>query len=109
MRESIQSSDSIPACPTSGSPCASSRAARACASAAATVQGVQLIVAVNAAPVDGAANEAVIRAVAKAFGLRPRQVTLVSGQTARTKTLALSIDDADAGLVAARLAELLDA
>ncbi len=71
--------------------------------------GRELIVAVNAAPVDGAANEAVIRAVAKAFGLRPRQVTLVSGQTARTKTLALSIDDGDAGVVASRLAELLEA
>lgn len=50
----------------------------------------QLVVSVNAPPVDGRANEAVCAAVAAALGLRPRQVTLVSGQTARTKVLRLT-------------------
>jgi uncharacterized protein len=67
----------------------------------------QLIVAVNAPPVDGAANEAVVAAVAAAVGLRPRQVTLVTGHTARSKVLALDVPDADEGRIRARLAELL--
>lgn len=53
----------------------------------------QLIVAVNAPPVDGAANEAVISAVAKALGLRRRHVTLVAGHTARTKVLEIDVPD----------------
>ena len=59
----------------------------------------QLIVAVNAPPVDGAANEAVTRAVASALDVRPRQVTLVSGHTARSKVLEVDVpDSAAAGL-----------
>ena len=50
-----------------------------------------LVVAVGARAVDGAANEAVVAAVACAFGVRPRHVTLVSGSRARTKIL--DIDD----------------
>ena len=44
----------------------------------------QLVVAVNAPPVDGAANDAVVNAVAAALGLRPARVTVVSGHTARS-------------------------
>ncbi len=55
----------------------------------------QLVVAVGAQPVDGAANAAVIRALAEALGLRPRAVSVVSGHTARTKVLQVSVDDAD--------------
>lgn len=51
----------------------------------------ELTVAVNAPPVDGAANEAVLQAVADALGLRPRQVRLISGHTARRKVLALDV------------------
>lgn len=58
---------------------------------------------VGARAVDGAATEAVLRAVAEALGVRPYEVTLVSGATARTKVL-----DVPDGLEE-RVAELLDA
>lgn len=64
----------------------------------------ELTVAVSARPVDGDANRAVVAAVADAFGVRSRQVELISGATARSKVL--RIDD-DAARVTARLAELL--
>lgn len=68
-----------------------------------SVEAPALVVAVSARPVDGAANEAVVTAVAKAFGLRPRQVTLVAGERSRTKILDLELD---ADVASARLAEL---
>jgi len=61
-----------------------------------------LVVVVAAPAVDGKANEAVRRAVAEAFGVRARDVTVVSGERSRDKVL--EIDGADA----ARLAELLN-
>jgi len=54
--------------------------------------------------VDGAATEAVLKAVAKAFGLRRADVDLASGLTSRTKVLELRGEDQD---LSARLAELL--
>lgn len=48
-----------------------------------------LVVAVRERAVNGAATEAVIRAVADAFGLSRDQVRLVTGRTARTKVLEL--------------------
>ena len=51
-------------------------------------QGV-LIVRVGARAVEGAATEAALLAVAKAFGLRRAEVDLVGGVTARTKVLEL--------------------
>lgn len=64
-----------------------------------------LVIAVNAPPVDGAANEAVVAALAEALGVRPRMVRLVSGQSARTKVLAVEAGD-DTAAVLARVAEL---
>jgi hypothetical protein len=46
-----------------------------------------LVVKVGARAVDGAATDAVLKAVADALGLRPYEVTLVSGATSRTKVL----------------------
>ena len=44
-----------------------------------------LLVRVAAPPVDGAANEALVRVLAKALGLPRRDVVIVSGATSRTK------------------------
>ncbi len=44
-----------------------------------------IAVRVTAAPADGKANAAVIKALADALGTRPSGVTLVSGQTGRDK------------------------
>lgn len=54
-----------------------------------------LVVRVEAPAVDGRATEAALAAVARAFGLRPRAVTLVSGRTSRTKVVDIQGDDAD--------------
>ncbi|WP_342657971.1 DUF167 domain-containing protein [Sphingomonas sp. NY01] len=56
-----------------------------------------------AAPVDGAANAALIALVAKAFGLRRGAVRLVAGETARLKRLHL---DGDAETLARTAAAL---
>jgi uncharacterized protein YggU (UPF0235/DUF167 family) len=63
-----------------------------------------LIVAVGARAVDGAATEAVLKAVAKAFGLRRADVDLVGGATSRTKLLELRGEDEG---LSTRLAQLL--
>ena len=48
-----------------------------------------------APPVEGAANAALLPLVAKAFGVPKRAVTLIAGDTARLKRLAVA-GDADA-------------
>lgn len=49
--------------------------------------GDRLRVAVTAPPVDGAANAAVVEALAEAFGVPRRSVSIVRGETGRRKTV----------------------
>jgi uncharacterized protein len=63
-----------------------------------------LVVAVPARAVDGAANRAVMQAVADAFAVRRGAVEIVAGATSRSKTLEI-VGDREA--LAARLAVLL--
>lgn len=67
-------------------------------------QGGTLVVFVAQRAVDGAATEGVLKAVAKAFGLRRADVDLVRGGTSRTKELELTGQEQG---MATRLAELL--
>ena len=55
-----------------------------------------LIVRVSARAVDGRATEAALRAVAAAFGVRRRAVTLITGAASRTKIIEVAgADPAD--------------
>ena len=60
---------------------------RASRPAVGALVGERLRVAVAAPPVDGAANAAVIEALAEAFGVPRRAVEIVRGQTGRRKTV----------------------
>ena len=51
--------------------------------------GARLHAWVTAPAVDGRANQALVRLVAQALGLRPREVTLVRGEHSRDKALSL--------------------
>ena len=48
---------------------------------------------VAAAPADGAANDEVIKLLAKALGLPKSRISIVSGQTARLKRLELPLEE----------------
>jgi uncharacterized protein len=67
--------------------------------------GEDLVVAVTARAVDGKATQAALKALAEALGLRPRQVTLLTGATSRSK-VALVQAPGQLERVRARLAEL---
>jgi hypothetical protein len=56
----------------------------------------ELEVRVAEAPADGAANDAVIRLVAKALGTSRSQVEIVSGQASRHKRLSIPCDASEA-------------
>jgi uncharacterized protein (TIGR00251 family) len=51
------------------------------------IQGDRLCVAVNAPPVDGKANEAVVRVLAETLKVARSAVTIVRGETGRKKTV----------------------
>ena len=51
------------------------------------LHGDALKIRVHAPPVDGAANEAVIEVLAEALAVPRRAITIVTGQTARTKVV----------------------
>ncbi len=53
------------------------------------IHGDRIKLAITTAPVDGAANEAVIRLLAKTFGVAKRDVRIVCGLTSRAKTIEL--------------------
>jgi len=65
--------------------------------------GDALVVAVSAPAVDGRATEAALVAVAVAFGVRRRQVALVSGGTSRDKIVEIDGDPAELTAVLAAL------
>ncbi|WP_294123506.1 DUF167 family protein [Sphingomonas sp.] len=50
---------------------------------------------VAAAPADGAANDEVVRLLAKALGVAKGSVRIASGQTARLKRLEVKLDEAE--------------
>ena len=66
------------------------------------VRGNALAIRLAAAPVDGAANEALIAFLADTFDRPRRDVTLVSGHTSRDKRVAI------AGLTASQFAQRLN-
>ncbi|WP_214406481.1 DUF167 domain-containing protein [Pseudonocardia lacus] len=67
-------------------------------------RGPALLVAVRARAVEGAANKAVVAALAAAFELPRSAVVIVAGERGRDKLVDL---DGDAGVVGARFAALL--
>jgi hypothetical protein len=69
------------------------------------VRGDALRVRVDAPPVEGAANEAVVKVLAKALGVAKRAVTIVSGAGSRSKVIevrGMTAADARARLVNSR-------
>lgn len=62
---------------------------RASCSALAGTQDDALKLRITSPPVDGKANEECIRVIAEFFGVKRRQVTIISGHLSRTKTIAI--------------------
>jgi uncharacterized protein (TIGR00251 family) len=56
------------------------------------LHGEALKIRIAAPPVDGSANEALVEFIAKTLGLRKSEVTLVRGDTSRSKTLRVPSD-----------------
>ena len=52
----------------------------------------RLIVAVQAPAVDGKANDAVLKELAKAFGVKARDISIVQGELARDKRIVIDAD-----------------
>ena len=51
-----------------------------------------LLVRLQSPPVEGAANDELIALIAKAFGIAKRDVTIISGEHAKLKRVAISTD-----------------
>ena len=59
-------------------------------------RGDALCVKITAPPVEGAANEAIVKFIADALGVRKNQVEIVSGEKSREKTLRITgLSDAE--------------
>jgi uncharacterized protein (TIGR00251 family) len=56
-------------------------------------RGGALLVRLQSAPVEGAANEELIQVLAKAFGVAKRDVVIVAGQHSKLKRLAIGTKD----------------
>ena len=56
----------------------------------------ELEVRVAEAPADGAANEAVLKLLAAALGVRRSELAIISGETSRHKRIAIPFDIAEA-------------
>lgn len=69
---------------------------RASASRIDGVRAGALLVRLRAAPVDGAANDALVDVLAEAFGVPRRHVTIVSGERSREKRVHVRSIDVDA-------------
>jgi uncharacterized protein (TIGR00251 family) len=54
------------------------------------LHGDALRIRVNAPPVDGAANEAVVRTLAETLDVSPRSVSIVAGASSRTKIVEIT-------------------
>lgn len=65
--------------------------------------GERLVVAVCAQAVDGAATERALEAVAEAVGVKRRDVTLVTGRTARDKVVDIAGDTTELRVAIERL------
>ena len=74
--------------------------------ALAGAHGARLKLALHAPPVDGKANEELLRFLAQTLGLRRAQLRLLAGATSRQKTIAIDADAAAARQLLAQLAEV---
>jgi uncharacterized protein (TIGR00251 family) len=74
---------------------------RAGRTAVAGRRGESVLIRLAAAPVDGAANEALIDLLSDTFGVPRRRITIASGQ--RTRDKRVEIDGIDDAAIAARL------
>lgn len=93
--------------PTSdGSGCHLRVTPRAGRTAIVGIRDGQLVVKLAAAPIDGAANEALVAALSDAFGLPRRAISIAAGQRSRTKRVEFTA--VTPATLAARLAALLD-
>ena len=76
---------------------------KASRSEASGIQGDALRLRINAAPVEGKANDECIRLLAEILGVKRGQVAIIAGHTARTKTVA--VEGIETGSVAAILSQ----